>query len=207
MSKTPPASQQSIEEQTENVKNKLRDNLTDGFIRLEAQLFNDILQDSAKNRTKLPEEIFVRHFLPFFSGKQPVSDHPQIVAEWIGIAKSPTAEVDVVGHNNETLFTVPAYFDTTVINAAERTAMRDVGTIVNKYIQEKNNLPQIATRNVTQALDQKVPTMFQASDNFQKNKECWKQIFSRYSIQGFNEEEPAESTKKQSPADELDYGD
>jgi hypothetical protein len=64
---------------------------------------------------RLPEEIFVKYFLPLFCGE---TQNPDFAQQWISVAGSPTSEVAVFDDKGEVLFNVPAWLDTTVINSA-----------------------------------------------------------------------------------------
>lgn len=52
----------------------------------------------------VPESLFSSYFLPGFLGQNP---NPNWLAQWIGIAGSPTAEVSVISPKGAELFRVP----------------------------------------------------------------------------------------------------
>lgn len=174
---------QAVENMNQGVQSKLVDNLKKDLIEKENLFFREILDETNFARTKLPEEVFVKNFLPYFSGQSSIKDNPQIVPTWISIAGSPMAEVDVVDATGQVQFTVPAFYDTTVVNATRQSrAGSDIGLIVNQYTQEKNNLPQTAETHVVQHLSQKGQEIVQPSVNFQDNQKKWITIFERYGL-------------------------
>lgn len=75
---------------------------------------------SPEERRRLPEEVFRRNFLPLMTGEAysrlppnmtPKQLHDEAQAIWLNIAGTHTAEVDVVDHNGDVCFTVPALVD------------------------------------------------------------------------------------------------
>lgn len=66
--------------------------------------FGEDLKLAIEEPTRLPEETFVKFFLPMFHG-----DVPPDFMQWVSIAKSAFMPVHVVDKNNVVLYTVPPF--------------------------------------------------------------------------------------------------
>jgi hypothetical protein len=123
----------------EYVKQELIDNITLGF--------KSLVSDVAV--AKVPEEIFSRHFLPYFSGQKTPTQAEPVFAEWVSIAGNPMSPVDVIDKDNKTLFRVPPMFDTGMVTQLQGKTMREIFTQYDLY---NNNLPQVANNFLNKAL-------------------------------------------------------
>lgn len=149
----------------------------------EELFFKELVQGSRAEHNKLPEEVFVKNFLPYFSGQQTIKENPDVIPAWIGVAGSPTAEVDIVDAAGQTVFTVPAHMDTTIINATAR--FQQGGTLtqaMNQFELEKNNLPTLAQTRAAQEMHSRTTTMIQGSSAAEENRKAWDLIFTRYNL-------------------------
>jgi hypothetical protein len=150
-----------------NLQKELEDSINQGF----KALVSDIPV------AKLPEEIFSKHFLPYFSGeKTPTQDKP-VFAEWISVAGTPMSPVDIIDKNNEVLFRVPPMFDTGMMTQLQGRTMRE---IFKQYELYNNNLPQVANNFLTKALTAKSEGYDSVS--LTKAQEEWNSILQRYDL-------------------------
>lgn len=158
---------------------------------------------ATKENSKLPEEIFVNYFLPFFSGKVEVSKEP-VLSNWIGIAGTPMSEVDVVDTKGDKIFTVPALFDTNIIDVVNRERGRSLQDIFSNYEVRNNNIPVIASKFLDNELNKKNDELIHNKTVSATNTELWNNIFKRYGIEN-NETKTISKTPDENGADDLEY--
>jgi hypothetical protein len=184
----------------------MRDSIIEEAKKNEELFFKEIIQASQEARTKLPEEVFVKNFLPYFSGQKSIKENQEVIPMWIGIAGSATAPVDVVSPTGEVLYTVPAFYDTTVMNASARFEGPTLSATMVHYEMDKANLPQRANVRIQKELDQRMPSMFQKSSVVEENKKQWSTIFNRYGISTKQNTQQSQQSQSDIPVrDELDY--
>ncbi len=101
-------------------------------------------------RKKLPEEHFVTFFLPLFAG---LETHPDInIGRWVSIAGTPFAEVDIINHHGQTLFTVPPIFERNVIDTTKVSEM-SIQSITATYELLLQQSPYRAVKFLEHGLD------------------------------------------------------
>jgi hypothetical protein len=183
---------------------RMQDTIVENAKQQEELFFNGIIKASQEVRTKLPEEVFVKNFLPFFSGKQSIKENPDVIPNWIGIAGSPTSPVDVVDNSGDVLYTVPGFYDTTIIKANSRFEGSTLGETMTQYEMDKSVIPQRANNRIHKELGKKLPTMFQESSMQSENKKAWNTIFEKYGIQT-NENTGQEQSKETTVRNDLEY--
>ncbi len=147
---------------------------------------------------KLPEDIFVNKFLPYFCGEKTLNetDDP-IMALWIGIAGTPTLPVTIINAAGEPLYNVPALFSTNIINTLDPNS-KSFKDIVNNYLIRRENMPMMANGFLAGALEEKSKSLINTKEDPETIAQ-WEMIFNRYGKGG------AKITTK--PADELDADD
>lgn len=102
------------------------------------------------NRGRLPERIFRETFLPWATGAVEETPEYPYSSEWIKIAGSPTAEVEVfLESTNEIVFIVPAMWDTSGLG---KLGINEIRMIVldAKHLETTN--PGLANRRIAQNL-------------------------------------------------------
>lgn len=135
-------------------------------------------------KNKLKESIFREYFLPFFTNEVAPSPENNAYAYWVGVAGSPTSEVDVIDDNGNFLFTVPALLNT---NSLEVLQNRHRGPSVKdmylEYAQMSQGLAPVATNAWNRGLYEKMKDII-TSDNpaFQSDREKWKKIYEYYGL-------------------------
>lgn len=155
-----------------------------------------------QNKQKIPEQVFVAHFLPYFSG-QDLAQGRNVVAEWIGVAGSPMAEVDVVDQKGEVVYSVPPIYNTNILEIANRKAGQSVADIFQQYELRRAGVPAAANAYLNQNLADKSREMVigQIDENSVAGR--WNTIMSRYGIKPTAEAEKAGGTSKPAqPADD-----
>jgi hypothetical protein len=147
-------------------------------------------------RNKIPEQVFKQNFLPYFSGNVESARGRNIMAEWIGVAGTAMSEVDVVGNNNEILFTVPALFDTNVIDITKRALGQGMGDIIEDYNLRKESTPIGAMNMLNNNLGHKLSEIIH-DDVPQRmtTAERWINIMGRYGIAPPSDRLSAQATK------------
>lgn len=132
-------------------------------------------------KTKIPEPIFVDHFLPFFSGKH-IDPKENRLSEWIAIAGSPMASVDVVDQNNNTVVTVPPVMNSDVISVTS-SKMKPISTTFLQYDLEKTISPTGSSIALHNALTERASGVISADTATQNSvKEAWDNVFKHYGV-------------------------
>lgn len=153
-------------------------------------------------RGKLPEPLFVKEFLPFFSGK-PVKDKNSIMRDWMIIAGSPTAEVEILDINRNVVYRVPSLFDTNVVSMADGMSLRRILLTAN---EKSKGLPMVADNYLLSTIggDSGVVVNKEAAFNVE-TRTRWTEIFQRYDGLALTNKEVKELTApKSNPDDELE---
>lgn len=152
--------------------------------------------------SKLPEDIFVNYFLPYFAGQKSVKQiENHIFSQWVGVAGSPTSEVDIIDSANRVLYSVPALFDTNIFQIATRDKGNSIADIMSEYDLKNNVLPVVANRYLNETLNRKFDEIKQ--DPRQNGDQRWNQIFQRYNIQTVDS--PNGKEQNVDPSNDLEY--
>lgn len=151
--------------------------------------------------SKLPEDVFKTHFVPFFKGEleHEANANRNVIAEWVSVAGSPMAQVDIIDNDGKTMFTVPPIFDTAGFDVSSHKAGNSIKDIMTEYFQRKGSVPQAATAWLN-------ATLIKKSDDIAKNTEGtslelsqrWRDVLIRY---GYEDGKP---TKAQAASDDND---
>lgn len=190
----------TVQDQLEKDKEQMRADI----VRSSQETYNALVVNPMSNLAKLPEEIFVNSFLPYFSGKKSIAEDPSIFSYWIGIAGSPTSEVQIIDAAGNKLYTVPPMSDSNTVDiskGAEGTTMQEI--IVN-YTLYKNVTPMKGKNYLDSALDVKADELVGKSDYFKRNEQRWAEIFKRYGISPVPGKQESDAVA-QSDSDELEY--
>jgi len=139
---------------------------------------NDLLVEAAKETPKLPEEIFVTHFLPVFSGEKTLVGNSDTLEIWLGIAGSHTSEVSIINKEGHELFRVPPLVDTSHINTLDRDPGNSFADITALSMLYSNNIMAEGERYLTQNVNKKMDEI--VSEPTYSNKERWDAIMRRY---------------------------
>lgn len=166
------------------------------------QFHKQIVEDAQQEVARLPEDIFKKDFLPFFSGEQTFLDRESTVALWIGIAGTPQSEVAIIDRENTELFRVPPIADTQHLNVLTRNkgeSFSDIAAISALY---SNNIPVQGERYLAESIDNKLGTL--VGDTALSNKQRWDDILVRYG-KGTKSQVTHKETIGQQNDDLIDY--
>lgn len=157
---------------TDNVNLQMKNTIDFHFEELVVKPYQEI--------TRLPENVFVEVFLPFFSGEKNFDDEKDIIIKWVSIAGNPTKEVHVVDEAGTILFTVPAIMDTTCIDYKNDAKGQPLGNIIANYELHKNQLPVVGKNYLDGTIDNRLRTLTKNSEVFLSNEKRWNDIFVKY---------------------------
>lgn len=145
---------------------------------------NEILRDIAiadeQSRPRLPENIFVEVFLPFFAGTG--NPHNATVDLWNTISNGPFNSVDIVNPTGEVLFVVPALHDRDAISPATKSlGENSVQNMITTAEQMKRISPMDADRYLSHGLSNMLDKL-QGKHHVIANLKEWNKIFTRYGL-------------------------
>lgn len=162
----------------DDVSARIKKAQLDSFKRQIDESYNELVASKQNNR--LPESLFKKEFLPFFSGKDTGDkDLNEIVSTWISISGTPTAELDIFDDSTgDTLFTVPGIFNSGVIDVVNRSKSSSLNNIYATHALGMAHIPHVADNVLLKTLDEKVKTML---DPESVEDPRWKDIIDRYS--------------------------
>jgi hypothetical protein len=140
--------------------------------------FESLVVNSPKS--KLPESVFVEHFLPFFSGKldDPRVQGRDVLTDWVSIAGTPMAEVEILDEQQNVLFAVPALYDTNIISLVQPKAGNAISDIYREFELRKAGVPVAANNFLTNALLDKSQQLTNPEQNVTVQR--WNAIYERY---------------------------
>lgn len=140
--------------------------------------FESLVVNTPKN--KLPESLFVEHFLPYFSGdvNDPRVKGRDVLTDWVSVAGTPMAEVDIIDEEQNVIFSVPALYDTNIINLVKPKTGNAIADIYQEYELRKVGVPVAANNFLTNALLDKTRQLTNVEQN--KTTQRWDAIYARY---------------------------
>ena len=148
--------------------------------------FKELVLKPRDDVSILPENIFVSYFLPFFCGEVDISKYKEnVLSQWISIAGSPTAQVNIVkpGTNN-ILFVVPGLVDTNFIDINNINKSQPLNHIFTNYELHKNQLPILGHKYLANALEDKMKQIAVKDEAVKSSmtlhQQQWLDIFTRY---------------------------
>lgn len=135
-------------------------------------------------RARLPEHLFRKYFLDYFVGRIEATAENMIVANWIGIAGSPTSEVEVTDPSGQVLFIVPAIFTTSSLNP-NRNDHQSVSfkRLIEEVQQQEVVLPPMAANTLIRGLAAKAQDVLGSGGVNQIDADRWLAIYRYYNIQ------------------------
>lgn len=143
-------------------------------------IFNSLVVTSGQDIAVLPEDVFVKNFLPLFAGEE-VPENVSLNV-WFGIAGNPYLPVKIVdsAKPSEVLYTVPAYFDrgTIDINNVDETA--SPLTHVLKTTEQLSRIHPKRAENYFQEQLNRRNISKEDSGLMSKNALAWIAIIERY---------------------------
>lgn len=141
-------------------------------------IFNGLVENAPIS--SLPESVFVNYFLPCFIGQQ---TNPNWVMEWISIAGTPMAEVNVIKDGTqEILFRVPGILSTNTLFNRNKVGISDV---FSRYDQLSANMPSQGLNFLMSALGNMNKDLLDQY-NLDNVKRDWLSILQRYNLVQIN---------------------
>lgn len=163
--------------------------------------YQAIVADGSKN--VISEEAFKQSFLPYFSGNVGAVGNRNVITEWISVAGTAMSEVDVINDKREVLFTVPALFDSNVIDLTKRVTGSSIGEIVEDYNLRKDATPYAAKNIVNDSLDRKLKEITTDTAPIrQTTAERWIAIMGRYGIAPPSDRLPSQPVNESKEGDD-----
>jgi hypothetical protein len=166
-------------------------------------LFNQLVVGVKQDRTKLPESVFVNNFLPYFAQQRPISEHPNLITEWVGIAGNPMAEVDIVNdQTGEVVGTVPPIYDSSIVENSKRALGQSFSEILHECQLRGNQLPIMAKSFFARKVIDQHEKLLKPSEHQTENQANWNKLMARY---GLNQqpEQAATPTPEKTAAESL----
>lgn len=160
------------------------DIITDSMLKQTDENVNEIYNDLVLNidNNKLPEDIFVNYFLPFFCKEITINDNPEIIREWLMVAGTITSKVDIIegnGKTNKVIFTVPSFISTKAIKSINMDSV-NMKAIISDYIINKDNQLSNPVGSLLDNLDKKFQADVVPDKISEEDVETWNEIFKRY---------------------------
>lgn len=141
--------------------------------------YNALVVSLAENVAKLPEQIFINRFLPFFSGQRPLSEYPKLFTDWISIAGAPNREVAIVDNYDNELFRVPSIISTDVIDLQKSGNFNE---IFDQYELRSRQLPVIGNKFIAEVMAVKSKQILTNDPRANSREAAWMSIFARYNL-------------------------
>lgn len=161
-----------------NSRTKYLQSIKDKLQKAADDTYNQLVVEQIFGR--LPEDLFVSNFLPYFTGKLKIDEGNNVITTWISIAGNPTSRVCILDKNGEVLYTVPPIFDTGILNTLDN-KNRKLAEIYHNYTIRKDSLPMAADNFLDSAMAEKHNTILSNVVN-QKYQKEWQDIFNRYNV-------------------------
>jgi hypothetical protein len=176
----------NLSNQIDDLKQMVQDDLAKGI----SLIYPSLVENLEVN--VLPEHIFKGYFLPGFLGQNP---NKSWLAQWIGIAGSPSAEVSVIDSAQRELFRVPPILLSK--DVLFRASRHEIGHIVQHSVKLQNTL-QGKDTYLYQSMANKAREVSSPSMNGAIAR--WREIFSRY---GVNVDIPSAAANAESGSDDM----
>lgn len=187
----------------QSVEDEMRKMALERIQYVTTQIADDLLGNAERDIAKLPEDVFVTHFLPVFSGEKTLVGNNDTLAIWLGIAGSHSSEVSIIDNKGQELYRVPPITDTSHINAVDRDAGNSFADITAMSMLYSNNIMAEGERYLTNQVERKITEIVTPPN--MSNKERWDAIMRRYNKLP-NDTKP-NSISSQETEDLIDYDD
>ena len=174
------------------------------IVGMEKDIYSLMNTYNKESVNKLPEHVFVDFFLPYFSGKLNLKDSEEPITKWIGIAGSPTKEVDIIDNNTgEILFRVPSLINTTKLNVTKNDRRIASSEILAMSARKADSgIPGNVESYLMSVYPLKIQQIIKENDVDKDDLDKWKYIFNRY---GIEIQDDREETKQEIKRDFYDY--
>lgn len=189
-----------MSEELQNTNDQRIDSLVSTICSLSDDLNNN------KPKAAIPEVVFVQHFLPYFQdfARNKETQNDSLLCKWLELANGPYNEVDVVGANGETLFTVPSIYIKNVA-AIDNVKKFDFTNTVTNYNRKLNNNPVDAENYINSQMGS-VPKFIHDANGNKQEQQRWIEIFKRYNKPKNEEKKDSKSNNKIKKRLREDFG-
>lgn len=174
--------------------------------------FNELA--AAPKNSQLPEVLFYKNFLPYFTGQVTPEQSDQLTAQWIGIAGNPTREVDLIDNAGNVTVTVPALYDThslSILRPIDRVQTSpSVSQIVNATKLKEGHIRGSGKAFFEGHMDRQVDSLIdkgaigEQGHSQSATAAKWKAVFERFGVTDKSNKSANNTTTDSAPMD-LDY--
>ncbi len=149
-----------------------------------------------QDRRVIPEDLFVNEFLPYFSGQKSFSEGNNVLGNWVTVAGTPFAEVNVIDQSGNTVVTVPGLTTTLQHKLAERsgTPLHDI-VVQAEVVGSQQQV--LGNRYLNNKLDEKQREIIGTvmPEALVSVKSQWDDIFKHYNVASESKEEFNKTTE------------
>lgn len=163
------------------IEQQVDDLMTNEIKQKIGSVYDSLVVNQPKGR--LPENIFQQYFLPFFAGERPITQDSKVMENWISVAGTPMAEVDIIDNAGQVLFAVPSLFDTKIIDTVIKDRKTSLTDIYANSDARAARIPSEGNAYLARALDDKAGTIANGSKIDENNSQRWSEILQRYGKQ------------------------
>lgn len=148
---------------------------------------------------KLPESIFVRDFLPLFSGES-TQDRENLLSYWYLIAGTPYHPVDLIDERGQFVIQVPPLQDRNVVNPAGGNG-KELSAVFEEAKQKSSLSPALGQQIIANALHNNLQNKLSKDVN-KEHVALWEALMSHY---GKSLSSTASAKNNQGAASESDF--
>lgn len=131
------------------------------------------------NKPTVPENIFVFHFLPLFSGES-TANKESLLENWYLIAGTPYHEVNVINESGEVVAVVPPILNRKILPIkTERDKGADLDSMFKTAIQNSSLHPNLGNKMIISELSSRFLNHLSLENNAVL-KESWDKLLSHY---------------------------
>lgn len=175
----------------------------DNLNKANEDIYKQLIVADAVN--KLPENLFVENFLPYFCGELDIAANDEVIPYWYAIAGSPNKEVSIIDERGQSLYQVPALADTSIIDPTKEQGRVNFGEIVSLAKLYTNQSPVAGENYINKKLAEKFYKLTAKSKVFSDNEKRWVEIFKRYGKIKAEELKTEEDKTSKLSDDEMEF--
>lgn len=145
------------------------------------KLFSEQQEVEALLLPRLPEDLFVMHFLPLFKGL--ITDTvlaQELRSKWYILARHPQGEVNIIDNSGNVLYTTPSINYTKMFDPTKADVSGSFKDLISLTNQLNTANPLRAKQYLENNLTKKFNAMRQKGHILSKEQQRWVEIFQRY---------------------------
>lgn len=144
------------------------------------RISNSLEAAEQSEQAAIPESLFVKMFLPFFSGEN-VVEADELPAKWIAIAGNPFKSVQVFHDDTrDILYTVPPFFDEGAFTISDRKT-GNISDMVKK-VADLSLIHPAQGQNYFNRFINSLEILHDRKDEALRQTKVWLDIFKRYNV-------------------------